>query len=104
MHLHLTIKRQRRAGFTLIELLVVGATIAVLAGMLLPALASTRTQSHTTTCLNNEAQLAHAWQLYADANNGTLVLTAGEDSLVSVVSPTNNYRLNQWCMGSLDNI
>ena len=101
MHLHLKSKRRLPAGFTLIELLVVGATMAVLAGMLLPALAKSRTQSHATTCLNNEAQLAHAWHLYVEDNNGTLVRTAGEDSLVSVVSPTKKYPLNQWCMGTM---
>ena len=104
MHLNLSTKRRISGGFTLIELLVVGASVAVLAGMLLPALAKTRTQSHATTCLNNEAQLAHAWHLYTDDNNGTLVRTGGLDGLTAIVSSTKNYPLNQWCMGTMDQL
>ncbi len=104
MHLQLTLKRRLPAGFTLIELLVVGATVAVLAGLLLPAFAKTRTQTHASVCLDNEAQLARAWHLYTEDNNGALVRTASLDSLVSVVSPTKRYPLNQWCMGTTDQL
>ncbi|HTH50242.1 MAG TPA: type II secretion system protein [Candidatus Limnocylindria bacterium] len=104
MHINRPPMLRRLPGFTLIELLVLGATIAILAGMLLPAFSKTKTQTRGAVCLNNEAQLAHAWHLYAEDSNGVLVRTAALESLVSVVSPTKNYPLNQWCMGTMDRL
>src|SRR5688572_30799523 len=55
-----------KRAFTLIELLVVIAIIAILAGLLLPAMARAKEQGRTVICLNNQKQLHLAWQLYAD--------------------------------------
>jgi len=60
------------AGFALIELLVVVAVIAILAGLLLPALGRAKERAQGMGCLNHLRQLQIGFHLYADDNDGRL--------------------------------
>ena len=70
---HSSLLRKSVSRFTLIELLIVIAIIAILAGILLPALNQARNKARALSCLNLFSQFGKCTGLYADDNQGYLM-------------------------------
>ncbi len=65
----------RHPGFTLIELLVVVSVIALLVGLLLPALGAARRHARALTCLTTARSLGQAMRMYLDDHAGRFAPT-----------------------------
>lgn len=93
--------RRAGSGFTLIELLVVIAIIAILAGLLLPTLARSKTRAQGVVCRNNARQLTFAWILYYGDNEDKLVYNLG-GSLVSSRGAVAPSGMPNWVANTMD--
>src|SRR6185437_3165715 len=84
-------KRRHRIAFTLIELLVVVAIIAILAGLLLPALSQAKEKGQSAACQNNLRHLVLGWTLYAESN---------EDRLAGSIAVKGVNQRGSWVLGN----
>ena len=74
-----------RKNFTLVELLVVIAIIAILAGMVMPALGHARATGVRTQCTNDKKQLITAMLMYAQSNDNYMIYRSGASTPYSDV-------------------
>lgn len=92
-NLALILPRRRHGAFTLVELLVVIAILAILAGLLLPALGKAKTSAQKVNCISNLKQLQFCWMLYAGDYDDTMPFN-------KYLSNLNNSDRNSWLVGN----
>jgi prepilin-type N-terminal cleavage/methylation domain-containing protein len=104
-HVSILVSRRAKNAFTLIELLVVIAIIAILAGLLLPALARAKIKAQGISCLSNMRQLELASQIYIGDFNDNLPQNPSSDSTdgfnVGEPNPPNATGVAAWVAGRL---
>lgn len=88
-----------KTGFTLIELLVVIAIIAILAGMLLPALSKAKQKADSIACINNLKQTILAAQIYATDFDDKWPANGEGDPNINLANPPANYVASVWVEG-----
>ena len=88
--------RGNNGAFTLIELLVVIAIIAILAGLLIPALARGKEKSKQAYCCNNLRQMGMATFIFADDNADNLPVPLYDPDKFPGIGPYNSYLLFGW--------
>jgi type II secretory pathway pseudopilin PulG len=101
------VEESEATAFTLVELVAVIFTLAVLAALALPLLASPSVKDQQTQCLNNVKQLQMAWTSYAGDDNGKLALNTATDWGGSQTGLEAEYQPGQaeasWVLGCATN-